>query len=185
MPHVEYINSQPFTVHRSPFTETSGFISIEAEQFVRSQGTDRIHWEIIPDLGKTRSGITTFPANAYPQQEDLIYLEYDLVLESAGTFDVEVFLAPTLNFNGNKGLRYALSFDGGREETVNFNGHYRGELGPWQAESIIRNVTTHTIAVAGNHTLRFRVLEPGIVLEKILINTGGLKPSYLGAPSMK
>jgi hypothetical protein len=25
-------------------------------------------------------------------------------------------------------------------------------------------------------------LEPGIVLEKILIDAGGLKPSYLGAP---
>ena len=27
-----------------------------------------------------------------------------------------------------------------------------------------------------------KTLEAGIVLEKILIDTGGLKPSYLGAP---
>jgi hypothetical protein len=35
---------------------------------------------------------------------------------------------------------------------------------------------------SGKHTLRFRILDAGIVLEKILIDTGGLKPSYLGAP---
>jgi len=41
---------------------------------------------------------------------------------------------------------------------------------------------TILISQPGKHRLRFRVLEPGIVLEKIMINTGGLKPSYLGAP---
>jgi hypothetical protein len=87
-----------------------------------------------------------------------------------------------LNFNANKGLRYAVSFDGVNEQIVNFNGHYKGELGLWQAEAIIKSTTKHTITEKGKHTLRFRVLEPGIVLQKILIDTGGLKPSYLGAP---
>jgi len=37
----------------------------------------------------------------------------------------------------------------------------------------------------GLHRLRFRVLDPGMVLQKILIDTGGLKPSDLGAPQSK
>ena len=68
---------------------------------------------------------------------------------------------------------------------INFNGHYRGELGKWQAEQIIRSSSQHTILKAGMHKLRFRVLDPGIVLQKILIDTGGLKPSYLGPPESK
>lgn len=81
-----------------------------------------------------------------------------------------------------KGLRYEVSFDGEKPQIVNFNGHYRGELGKWQAEQIIRSSTAHTILKPGIHKLRFRVLDAGIVLQKILIDTGGLKPSYLGAP---
>jgi hypothetical protein len=109
-------------------------------------------------------------------------LEYDMKLTTTGEVKVEVIVSPTLNFNGNRGLRYAVSFDGGQEQVVNFNGHYRGELGQWQAESIIKTTTVHTISVAGRHTLRFRALDPGIVLQKIMVDTGGLKPSWLGAP---
>ncbi|MEN6588355.1 MAG: glycosyhydrolase, partial [Proteiniphilum sp.] len=93
-----------------------------------------------------------------------------------------LLLAPTLNFNDNKGLRYEVSFDGEAPQRVNFNGHYRGELGQWQAEHIIRSATRHSITRPGIHTLRYRVLDPGIVLQKIVIDTGGLKPSYLGPP---
>ena len=52
----------------------------------------------------------------------------------------------------------------------------------WQANSINQTVTRHKIEKPGKHSLRFRVLEPGIVLQKIMIDLGGLKKSYLGAP---
>lgn len=52
----------------------------------------------------------------------------------------------------------------------------------WQANSINETITCHKIDNAGKHTLRFRVLEPGIVLQKKMIDLGGLKKSYLGAP---
>lgn len=108
-------------------------------------------------------------------------LEYDIDFTKGGTVEVTLLLAPTLNFNHNKGMRYAVSFDGGEEQVVNFNGHYRGELGRWQANPIIESKTKHTVD-AGKHTLRIRPLDAGIVFEKILIDCGGLKPSYLGAP---
>lgn len=182
MPDVIYISEAAATPKEKIFAEENGYVSIEAENFARMNNSDRIHWEVIPDFGKTKSGITTFPQNAYPKSDENIYLEYDINFKSKGEFEVQLLLAPTLNFNHNKGLRYEISFDGGKPETVNFNGHYRGELGKWQSEHIIKSVTKHQISQPGKHTLRFRVLEPGIVLEKILIDTGGLKPSYLGAP---
>ena len=180
MPKVEYVQREVPKEKR--FVEKDGYISIEAEHFARSKGSDRIHWEIIPGLGKTLSGVTTFPQNVYPQANENIYLEYDLQAVSSGGVEIQVILSPTLNFNANKGLRYALSFDGGAEEIVNFNGHYDGSLGDWQGERIIRSITKMSIPEAGKHTLRIRVLEPGIVFQKIIFNFGGLKPSYLGAP---
>lgn len=181
MPEVTYI-SETEAPKEKVFQEKNGYVSIEAENFARIHQSEKIHWEVIPDFGKTKSGVTTFPQNAYPKNDESIWLEYDINFESKGEFDVQLLLAPTLNFNHNKGLRYEISFDNETPQIVNFNGHYKGELGKWQSEHIIKSITKHAISQEGKHSLRFRVLEPGIVLEKILINTGGLKPSYLGAP---
>ncbi|MDR1557115.1 MAG: glycosyl hydrolase 115 family protein [Tannerellaceae bacterium] len=181
MPQVEYVYRK--VPEEKRFIEKDGYISIEACHFARSQGAGSIRWEIIPDLGRTLSAVSTFPQQVYPKEDEAVYLEYDLLTVSPeGEVDVQLWLAPTLNFNANKGLRYALSIDGGKEEIVNFNGHYDGSLGKWQGERIIRTATPMRIGGAGNHTLRIRVLEPGIVFEKILLNFGGLKASYLGAP---
>jgi hypothetical protein len=181
MPEVTYISDAEVPKEKI-FQEKNGYVSIEAENFARMSNSDRIHWEVIPDFGKTKSGVTTFPQNAYPKADENIWLEYDINFESKGEFEVQLLLAPTLNFNHNKGLRYEISFDNETPQIVNFNGHYKGELGRWQSEHIIKSVTKHSVKQTGKHTLRFRVLEPGIVLEKLLINTGRLKPSYLGAP---
>lgn len=181
MPEVIYVSEARF-LKEKVFQEKDGYVSIEAENFARMNNSDRIHWEVIPDFGKTKSGVTTFPQNACPKSDENVYLEYDINLKSKGEFEVQLLLAPTLNFNHNKGLRYEISFDGNAPQIVNFNGHYKGELGRWQSEHIIKSITKHQILQPGKHTLRFKVLDPGIVLQKILMNTGGLKTSYLGAP---
>ena len=165
------------------FTEKDGYISMEAANFSRKNESANVRWEIIPNLGKTLSGITTFPQNYYPNSNENIYLEYDFQLESEGEFPVYILVSPTLNFNENKGLRYAVSVDGQQEQIVNINDKYDvRKMERWQAKSINQTITKHNFSKKGKHTLRFRVLEPGIVLQKIMIDTGGLKPSYLGAP---
>jgi hypothetical protein len=181
LPELSYV-SEKDQVKRKVFAENDGYVSIEAEDFSKANNSNYIHWEVIPDFGKTKSGITTFPQNKYPSQKENIFVEYEIDFASTGEFNVELLLAPTLNFNSNKGLRYEVSFDGEKPQLVNFNGKYHGELGKWQEEHLIHSSTKHTISKPGKHMLRFRVLDPGIVLEKIIINTGGLKLSYLGPP---
>ncbi|MDR1652970.1 MAG: glycosyl hydrolase 115 family protein [Prevotellaceae bacterium] len=202
MPKVQYVSEAQVRVSRLPqknncqfSTVDNQFYSVEAQHFTRKASPKSIEWTVIPHFGKTLSGVTAFPVTKNPEKEGETYLEYDFKTCNTGVISVYVLLAPTLNFNANKGLRYALSIDGGEETIVNFNGHYRGELGEWQAKSIITSVTTMQLATlqsAGNrqceevqrtHTLRIRVLDAGIVLEKIMLDFGGLKPSYLGAPS--
>lgn len=183
MPKVEYI-AQTMIYKEKVFQEEGGYVSIEAENFTRQNSPSDVAWTIIPDLGKTLSGITTMPVTVSPEKGET-YLEYDIDLNSTGEAKIIILTSPTLNFNANKGLRYAMSVDGGEEQIVNINGHYRGELGEWQAKSIIETSTIHKIEKTGKHTIRFRVLDPGIVLQKIMIDMGGLKPSYLGAPQSK
>ncbi|MDL2303225.1 glycosyl hydrolase 115 family protein, partial [Dysgonomonas sp. OttesenSCG-928-D17] len=135
MPKVEYL-MQTMIYKEKVFAESDGYVSVEAENFTRQNNSSNISWTVIPHLGKTLSGITTMPVTASPENENT-YLEYDVELNTTGEARLIVLVSPTLNFNSNKGLRYAVSIDRGKEQVVNINGHYRGELGEWQANSII------------------------------------------------
>jgi predicted transcriptional regulator len=75
-----------------------------------------------------------------------------------------------------------VSLDGDKEQIVNINGHYKGELGKWQAEHVIVTNTLHHVDKKEKHTLRIRPLDPALVLQKVMIDFGGMKPSFLGAP---
>lgn len=47
----------------------------------------------------------------------------------------------------------------------------------------VRKVTsTLTITHTGYHTLKFRMVDPGIVLEKLVVSQGEVPSSYLGPP---
>jgi len=158
------------------FIAKDGYVSIEAEHFTRKTDGKQAQWTVIPELGRTLSAITPQPVTASVEG---MAVEYDMEIPADATARVLLRFAPTLNFNGT-GLRYAVSFDGGEEQVVNINGEYKGESGnQWQREHAIDSQTIHALK-AGKHTLRIRPLDNGLVLQKILINLGGLHKSYLG-----
>lgn len=187
MPKVTYVPDKQKTTVPYLFIDENGYISIEAEHYSRAMNGKTTDWLIIPDLGRTLSGVTTTPSTATPDENT--YLEYDFETSYNGNATVYILLSPTLNFNDNKGLRYAVSINGGKEEIVNFNGQYNDQKiwWSWNAWAINETTVQQTISSSptNRHTLRFRPLDPGIVLQKIMIDFGGLKPSYLGAPESK
>ena len=180
MPDVTMV-SEPHDVSSSRiFKEEDGYISMEAEHYARAVDGASAHWITIPNLGRTLSAVTTSPCTAVPDQT--MYLEYDFETPKSGEITVYARFSATLNFNDYKGLRYAVSLDGGEEHIVNINGEYKGELGKWQAEHAITTQTTHRIDEKDRHTLRIRPLESALVLQKVMIDFGGLKSSFLGSP---
>ena len=160
------------------FKEKDRYVSIEAEHWTRKTDGKTSKWTVIPELGRTLSAITTLPVT---EPVDGMAVEYDMEFTTSGNARVILRFAPTLNFNVS-GLRYAVSFDGETEQIININGHYKGELGQWQAEHAINSETIHVIAKPGKRTLRIRPLDAGLVLQKVMVNLGGMHKSYLGAP---
>ena len=43
-------------------------------------------------------------------------------------------------------------------------------------------VSTKLRAGAGAHVLRVYMVDPGVVLDKLVLDTGGVRPSYTGPP---
>lgn len=173
------------------FVESNGYVSIEAVHYTNAVETDGITWQTIPNLGRTLSAVTPMPvtANSQTPAGDSPCLEYKLNLFSTGEVEVRVYLSPTLNFKNDEGLRYGVSFDDEQPQIVNM---HEGDTVPdwkyprWWNEAVSNNImiktSKHSIEESGEHTLKFWMVDPGVVLQKIVIDTGGLKPTYLGPP---
>jgi hypothetical protein len=167
------------------FIESNGFVSIEAEHFTREVNSNLITWQCIPNLGRTLSAVTAFPVtmSSVIPAGDTPHLEYQLYLFSNGEVKVKAFLSPTLNFHNNQGLRYGISLDNETPQIINM---HEGKNFPDWEESVRNNITieisTHIIDEPGNHTLKFWVIDPGVVLQKLVLETDQVAPSYLGPP---
>ncbi len=167
------------------FVESNHCVSIEAEHFTGITSAGEVHWDKIPGYGETLSGMTVFPVtapSAEPQQPAPV-LEYRMYLFEGGTFNVEAILAPTLNFVPGRGLRYALSFDDQQPQVVDALEHNSEKDWEQAVSDGVRKITsTLKVDGPGYHTLKFRMVDSGVVLEKLVISHGPLPPSYLGPP---
>ncbi len=167
------------------YVECDGIVSIEVDHFTGKVDAPSSRWERIPDYGRTGSAMSIFPVTAasVTAPEKAARLEYQMYLFDPGTIEVEAILGPTLNFVPGRGLRYAISFDDQSPQIIDA----LAENSPKDWETAVMNsarssTSTHVMAGTGYHTLKFWMVDPGIVLEKLVVNLGGLKPSYLGPP---
>ncbi len=172
------------------FVEADGYVSIEAEHYTNKIDTASTRWEKIEDYGRTLSSMTIFPvtAKSVAPPNDSPCLEYKMYLFNAGEVEVEAILAPSLNFVPGRGLRCAVSFDEQQPQIIEIVPQkYAAGDGNKDWENSVKDSarkvkTKHTLAGPGYHTLKFWMVDPGVVLQKIILDTGGLKSSYLGPP---
>jgi hypothetical protein len=96
---------------------------------------------------------------------------------------VEVTTAPSLDFSGGTGLRYAISIDDEPPQTVNINaGESKGPWERWVADDANLQTSTHLVKAPGAHLLKLWMIDPGVVFERFTVATGELPASYLGPP---
>lgn len=167
------------------FIESNGHVSIEAENYSRKYADKKFRWVTIPNLGKTSSGVTPMPVFVAPQtiSQTSPRLEFDIHLFSKGTVKVHAYFSPTLNFTIRDGLKYGIGFDGERPKVINVHQDTSDQNWEMSVANNIKVLTSiHNIQESGNHTLKFHMIDSGLVLQKIVIETGDLKVSYLGPP---
>lgn len=181
---------KPSTESLVGFVEADGCVSIEAAHYTKKIDASPARWEEILDLGRTLSAMSIFPVTApsVTPPKDSPCLEYQMYLFHPGQVEVEAMIDPTLNFVQGRGLRYALSFDDQPPQIVTaVPADYTAMDGnhDWETtvkDSVRKVKTSFTLSKTGYHTLKFWMVDPGVVLQKLVVNLGGVKPSYLGPP---
>ncbi len=173
------------------FVEAEGYVSIEAEHYTEVMNMADRYWERIEGYGRTLSAMrATAVTDALPAipGNNSPCLKYQMYLFSTGEFKTLLHVAPSLNFLPDRDFKIGISFDDDTPQIITVvPKEFNAQNGNREWEKTVMDNTRYvtgklSVAEAGYHTLKIWMIDPGIVLEKIVVNTGGVRPSYLGPP---
>lgn len=144
-------------------------------------------WCELPHVGRTKGGMAVMP---YTAPVDGASISYSLCVPAdVDSVDVHVVVKSTLAFARTEGHRYSVGFDGVEPVVVNFNGDLNEApeniytvFYPTVARRVVEKVVRLAVprGDAGRRVrLNLKPMEPGIVFEKIIVDFGGYRPSYL------
>jgi hypothetical protein len=166
------------------FVENDGVISIAAEDFNRKVESSGISFDIINDLGLTGKSVIVLPVTAErvnPWTENSPHLEYDIYTYNRGIVEIHSFVLPVCAINSFRAAQYGISIDREPRQIIDFGvPEYSTQWMHNVRRNASKNITRHYIDKPGKHTLKLWMVDTGVTYDKILIDLGGLKMSYIG-----
>jgi hypothetical protein len=172
------------------FVERGGVVSMVAGHYTAKADRGGAGWESVPGLGRTGEAMAIVPTTmrSVPREKlaaDAPRLDYDIEFAAAGEFTVNAYLVPTHPLEGNT-LRFAVGLDDAPPQLVELEVQ---DGGPEWAQGVLNNTvvakTQVRVAAPGRHTFHVYGVDAGVVPDKIVIDCGGLQPSYLGPPETR
>jgi hypothetical protein len=182
-PTVYRITSEEAKTGGYIFEEKNDVVAMEAEHFFDVKAPSNTKWTVIPDLGRTLSGIALMP---YTEKTDGSFIKYQFKLKNnPSTIKVHFFFDSTLPFKKG-GHSVKAYFDKNDSKTIGINqdltwANNYTKMYPAAAARLVEKVETFTLPANqnGNHTLTIEPLDPGIVLYKIVVDNGSYEETYL------
>jgi hypothetical protein len=165
------------------FEEKNGVVTMEAEHFLDVKAPANTKWTVIPDLGRTLSGISLMP---YTEKTNGSAISYQFKLKNnPSTVKVYFFFDSTLPFKKG-GHSVKAYFDKNDPKTIGINqdltwANNYTKMYPAAAARLVEKVETFTLPPNKNslQILTVEPLDPGVVLYKIVIDNGGYEETYL------
>lgn len=176
------------------FVEHNGYVSIDAASFHRKVENKAIKMRTIPNLGIENTAIQLGDPTAAPQRtagRSTPRLEYDFYTFEQGSVDVYTYVLPTFVTSKDRGYagheatnietKYGVCIDEGPVLNPSTSSFEYAQI--WY-ESVLKNCrinkTTLHIDKPGKHTVKIICGDAGTVLQKIVLDFGGMKRSYFG-----
>ena len=161
--------------------EDDGIVAMRADRFVRNVAVGGHGWQAVSGLGRSGDALETgAAAPSYPVATSAPYAEYRFTTSGSGPVTLRTTLVPTFPLNGDHKLRYAASIDGAPAQVVDVEAHK-----DWD-DAVQRNATTTAtdwpLGRPGNHVLRVYAMDPGLVLDSLVVDLGGRQNAYLAPP---
>ncbi|MBN1308520.1 MAG: glycosyl hydrolase 115 family protein [Chitinispirillaceae bacterium] len=166
------------------FMESNKYISMEAEHFSRVTDRQSAGWRIVGGLGRTGDGVMVLPTTlaaittASALQSSSPVMEYDFYTFTTGNATIRVYSLPNQSVGRDELMRYAVAIDNGSPQIVDVGGSW--DVCVLQAARI--GNTSVSLSTTGRHMLKVWMVDPGLVVDKIVIDFGGVKASYFGPP---
>lgn len=172
------------------FVERAGVVSMDAGHF--SRRTDLASgagWRVIPGLGRTGSAVTVLPSTARISRGNAPRLNYRFFVSAGGSATVHVRLLPTYPLVMGSGLRLAVAVDNEAPIPVAVTEGFKPESRQWDRR-VLSNATEAVVKLpqplaAGWHDLHLVAVDAGVFVDKIVLDFGGLYPSYDGPPETR
>jgi hypothetical protein len=173
------------------FVEDNSIISMNASSFNTMINGKNGKWQLVSGLGHTGQsvqsdiGVSNDTVSLNPKSiiENSPHLKYEFYSGSTGPAELYVYSLPTHALHNKSGMRYAISVDGRELEIVNFQTAGRSE--EWK-KNVLRNEAISKIKLPalnpGRHTLTIYAIDPGVVLDRILIDWEGKQNAYSPVP---
>lgn len=177
---------------KAGFVESAGQLAFEAEHYTRTSSAGNLSYKVLPKYGRTLSGIKLNDDLAEGLTSSTApSLEYDFVTFTPTTaakgLNVTLILSPTLNINPKKPLAYIAQIDDKPEQRRQPvidqpQPNFPVGWGKAVADSAWYNTTNHGAVSPGKHTLKLWLVEANIVLQKVVLDLGGVVYSHNGPP---
>lgn len=176
------------------FVEHNGCVSINAVDYHRKVENDDIKIMTIPNLGFENASVQLGNPIAPMQRTGssiVPRVEYDFYTFEQGSVDVYTYVLPTFTLSADKDYagheatnietRYGVCIDDGPVMNPSTSSFEYAQI--WY-ESALKNCrinkTTLHINKPGKHTVKVLCGDAGTVLQKVVLDFGGMKRSYLG-----
>ncbi|WP_198411358.1 glycosyl hydrolase 115 family protein [Marinimicrobium alkaliphilum] len=174
----------PADARPGDFYEVGGVVSINAGHFTGREEHADGGWRSIEGLGRTGSAVTVLPSTLDIDPDAAPRLSYRFHVANGGKARIHVRLLPTHPIVPGKGLRLAVALDDGEPLPVAVTEGFDTTSDAWR-ERVLANATEVTLALPealspGWHTLHLVAVDAGVVVDKMVIDLGGLQPSYDG-----
>lgn len=170
---------------RGLYVEENGCVSINAGRFHRKRENDDIRIRTVKGLGYENDCVQLGEAVAPTQNmwftDRAPAAEYDFYTFNAGRVTVYAYALPLFPVDSKRDTRYGVMIDDGMVQWMTTDAkEYSSQ---WRL-NVFRNSAvsafSFNIDKPGRHTLRLICADPGVIVQKVVIDFGGMKRSYLG-----
>ncbi len=171
--------------------EMNRYISIDAENYSHIYNTPDVNWNIIDGLGYSGKAIMlastdTLQKSGTNTENFNASVDYEFYSFSKGLAIIKIYCLPSHPLNTFHEMCISVKIDNLKAKQYNYRTYDRSEI--WKKNVLSNNAVVQSefsIPDPGKHLLKITAMDPGIIIDRITIDFGGLQPGYSAIPETK